>query len=135
MIEEAHGFVRVAAALCKSGFEIANVYFKLVAIRVEEIQRSAFTPILPPFDNLMLAQAFREHIELVGRDAEGIVSVILYLCSTALWIERQAQPEVTQRQIGAGTPRCVEPEPQHGTIKSDAAVDVEHRKRQVVQSR
>jgi len=64
--------------------------FKLVAVRVEEIEGRAFAPVITPFPDVCGSQAFDEEREVCCVNAEGKMGVIGGGFRVAQWIEGKA---------------------------------------------
>lgn len=107
---------------------------ELVAVRIEEINRIALAPVLLPFRDAVRPQPVQERCEILLVETECVVGVIRLRTGGFQVVQRQAKPQVAEREVGAGIPGGVEAKVKEAVIKIDASAEVRNGQRQVIQS-
>ncbi|PAV66082.1 hypothetical protein WR25_08771 [Diploscapter pachys] len=98
--------------------------FELVAIRVEKVQRVSLAAVLLPQAHVVLAQALGEGREVALANGKRVVRVRALQVARLYLIDRQAQPQLAQAQIGTPLPPSTEPEAQYLLVEHDAVGEV-----------
>ena len=111
-------------ALRQPGAQATNVHLELVTVRVEEIEGIAFTSIYLPLADSFRLKVLSEPIEIRLWKGEGVVGIADAGRADTALIERQAQPKLSQRKIGAGIPRGGQSKTEQTPVKIHTARQV-----------
>ena len=76
LVKESHAFIRKLTTLGKPTIDVTDMDLKFVSVGIQEVDRSSLTAILSPFDDAVVAQTFRENVELVSCNVERIMCIV-----------------------------------------------------------
>lgn len=99
--EERHSLIRLSKAGSDTALKIAIMDLKPVAIGVQKVEGVPLAFIALPLCHTRCSQSLNERIKFVTSNSECIVCVII---SSRDGINRETEPEFTQRKISAVIP-------------------------------
>ena len=121
---------------CNSTLKVSDVNLQLVTVRIEEVERVTLAVIFLPLLRSGIHQARTK--SLVVRRQYGKCNVVVCRIQSPFGqvrFECQAYPEIARSEVRTPVPASYRTKPQSFAVEAECAIQIDDRKRYVIQAR